>query len=168
MGFPSRVSCAHFSPFPAPFFRLQRRPFNDKARLEVKGGDGGNGCSSFARTRDGMGPPNGGNGGPGGNVYLRTSPHMTTFNFSTFHFSAGNGRNGGSELLNGAAGDDTIIDIPPGTVRGVCTDLLCCISSFQLEFPSPPPQSHPLNPLALLCSLHSLPLQRVLLLISHM
>jgi len=63
-----------------------------------------------------LGQPNGGNGGPGGNVYLRTNDQLTSFKFSTFHFQAGQGKNGGSEMLHGAAGDDLYIDVPPGTI----------------------------------------------------
>lgn len=95
----------------------QARAFRDKVRVQVKGGDGGNGCSSFERTRDGIGQPNGGNGGRGGNVYLRTVSHQSAFALSTFHFNGRPGKNGGSDLLNGATGEDVFIDIPAGTER---------------------------------------------------
>lgn len=100
---------------------IQRRPFNDKARVQVYSGSGGNGCSSFERNKEGTGQPNGGNGGKGGDVYIRTTDSLETFSFSKFHFHAQPGRNGGSDMLNGSAGDDVYIDIPPGTVCIIIT-----------------------------------------------
>lgn len=68
----------------------------DKARIEVKGGRGGNGCVSHLVLSPGKKRPNGGNGGKGGSVYIVADRAMTGMNLHTFHFNAGHGRNGGS------------------------------------------------------------------------
>ena len=51
----------------------------DTVRLNIKGGDGGNGCVSFLREKfRPMGGPNGGDGGDGGNAYLVGDPSLNT------------------------------------------------------------------------------------------
>ena len=50
-----------------------RERFIDEAKIFVKGGDGGNGCTSFRREKYiANGGPDGGDGGSGGNVILET------------------------------------------------------------------------------------------------
>ncbi|KAJ7947647.1 GTP-binding protein Obg/CgtA [Quillaja saponaria] len=47
----------------------------DRSKIYAKGGDGGNGCSSFPRSqRDCRGRPDGGNGRRGGDVILECTP----------------------------------------------------------------------------------------------
>jgi hypothetical protein len=43
--------------------------------------------------------PNGGNGGAGGDVYITADRGLTGMSFSTFHFNAGDGKNGGSKAF---------------------------------------------------------------------
>src|ERR671910_256371 len=51
----------------------------DRARIEVRGGAGGNGASSFRREAHvPKGGPDGGDGGRGGDVVLVVEPGMTT------------------------------------------------------------------------------------------
>jgi len=54
--------------------------FVDEARIQVKAGDGGNGCVSFRREKYiEFGGPDGGDGGDGGCVYLQGSKDLSTF-----------------------------------------------------------------------------------------
>ena len=38
--------------------------------MTVRGGNGGSGCTSFAMSRRGKAPPDGGRGGDGGNIII--------------------------------------------------------------------------------------------------
>ena len=93
--------------------------FYDRAKIYVKAGDGGNGAVSFRREKYvPRGGPDGGDGGRGGNVYLRVDPHLNTliaFKYQQ-HFRAGRGQHGTGAKRTGAQGGDVTIDVPPGTV----------------------------------------------------
>ena len=53
--------------------------FFDVAKINVKGGDGGDGCMAMRRElKVDMGGPNGGNGGHGGDVYLECDDRLNT------------------------------------------------------------------------------------------
>ncbi|MFN3337894.1 MAG: GTPase ObgE, partial [Thermomicrobium sp.] len=53
--------------------------FYDQAKISVKAGNGGNGAVSFHREKYvPRGGPDGGDGGRGGNVYLRVDPSLNT------------------------------------------------------------------------------------------
>ena len=93
--------------------------FIDIADIYVKAGDGGNGHSSFRKEKFvPLGGPDGGNGGRGGNVVLRTSAHLNTLIDLRFKrkFEAENGRHGGKSQKSGRWGRDTIINVPVGTM----------------------------------------------------
>ena len=91
----------------------------DRARIWVKAGDGGNGSASFRREKYvPRGGPDGGDGGRGGNVYLRARPNLTSllpFQF-TSKFKAEHGGPGRSQQRHGKNGQDRYVDVPPGTV----------------------------------------------------
>ena len=93
--------------------------FIDQARITVKAGDGGRGCSSFAQPPYTRYPyPDGGDGGDGGDVILRADPNIATlldFQFLN-EFQAGRGGHGGSNTKRGRHGEDRIILVPVGTV----------------------------------------------------
>ena len=93
--------------------------FVDEARIEVRGGDGGNGCVSFAREKHKpKGRPDGGNGGGGGSVILRVDTNTATLSelARNPHQRAERGRNGSGNNKHGAAGEDRVVLVPDGTV----------------------------------------------------
>ncbi|MET0697567.1 MAG: GTPase ObgE, partial [Acidimicrobiia bacterium] len=53
--------------------------FVDRVRVNLRAGNGGAGVVSFVRAKGKpKGKPIGGNGGPGGSVYLRADPSVAT------------------------------------------------------------------------------------------
>jgi GTP-binding protein len=93
--------------------------FFDEATIIVRAGRGGNGIVAFRREAHvPMGGPNGGNGGRGGNVYLRVDDQLNTLvPFARRrHFRAANGVHGSGSNRQGANGEDLYVDVPPGTV----------------------------------------------------
>ena len=93
--------------------------FVDKARIFIKAGDGGDGCSSFHREKYvAQGGPDGGDGGRGGSIVFLADPNMNTlldFRFSR-HFRAERGENGKAKMSRGKNGQDVIIKVPVGTL----------------------------------------------------
>ena len=93
--------------------------FFDEAFITVQSGDGGRGCVSFRREKFiPRGGPDGGDGGKGGDVILKSSSHRRTlypFRFKR-QFKAKNGTPGKGKQKAGRKGDDLIIEIPPGTL----------------------------------------------------
>jgi GTP-binding protein len=93
--------------------------FIDSARLEVRAGDGGNGCSSFRREKFvPRGGPDGGDGGRGGDVVLEVDPGFNTL-LHIHHrrlIRAERGRHGQGANKTGASGQDAVIPVPPGTL----------------------------------------------------
>lgn len=93
--------------------------FVDEATIQVKAGNGGNGCLSFRREKFiQYGGPNGGDGGNGGSIYLKATPGLNTlvdFRFQK-HFRAKNGQHGMGTECTGRAGEDLIVPVPVGTL----------------------------------------------------
>jgi GTP-binding protein len=93
--------------------------FVDEARVQVRGGDGGNGCVSFAReAHKPKGRPDGGNGGDGGSIIFRVDPNVATLAdlARNPHQRADKGRNGSGNSKHGAGADDRVVLVPDGTV----------------------------------------------------
>ncbi len=93
--------------------------FIDKAKIYVKGGDGGNGCVAWRREKFvPMGGPAGGNGGKGGDVILKADSRMQTlYDFKLQkHFKAERGKHGSGSNKHGKNAEDLIIKVPVGTV----------------------------------------------------
>jgi GTPase len=93
--------------------------FVDRIRIHAKAGDGGNGCVSFRREKFvPRGGPNGGDGGKGGDIILRTDVH--TDNLVDFYYrpllKAERGEHGLGKNMYGKAGADTIYKVPVGTL----------------------------------------------------
>ncbi len=93
--------------------------FYDRAKIYVKGGDGGNGVVSFRREKYvPEGGPNGGDGGNGGNVILKTDLGLRTlvdFRYGK-HYKAARGQHGQGKNKHGKNGEDLVVRVPPGTV----------------------------------------------------
>jgi GTPase len=90
----------------------------DRARINVRGGDGGNGCVSFRREAHvPRGGPNGGDGGRGGDLYLVASRQLRDLAGFVHkpHRRAGNGRHGEGSNRHGADGSDLRVAVPVGT-----------------------------------------------------
>jgi GTP-binding protein len=109
--------------------------FIDEAIITIQSGDGGKGCVSFRREKFiPRGGPDGGDGGKGGDIVLKTSPRKRTlyqFRFKK-HFKAENGSYGQGKQKTGKNGQDLTIELPPGTLitdadtGQVITDLIKC------------------------------------------
>lgn len=93
--------------------------FVDKAKIYVKGGNGGDGIVSFRRELYvPMGGPAGGDGGHGGDVVFVVEEGLRTlidFRYQR-HFKAPAGEKGRNKNQHGANADDMIVKVPPGTV----------------------------------------------------
>ncbi len=93
--------------------------FIDRAKIVIKSGDGGDGCSAFHREKYvARGGPSGGDGGHGGDVVFEADPGQTTllaFKFQR-HFRAQRGEDGKAELSRGRDGEDMVVKVPVGTV----------------------------------------------------
>ena len=91
----------------------------DTARIQVKAGNGGNGCISFRREKFvPRGGPDGGDGGNGGNVVLIATLGMSTL--IDLHHNprqvAENGGHGIGKKRDGADGADCVVKVPAGTI----------------------------------------------------
>lgn len=93
--------------------------FVDEAIIEVHAGKGGDGIAAFRREKYvPRGGPSGGDGGRGGSVFGIADRNINTlveYRFSRI-FRAGNGENGRGSDCYGAAGNDTTLRFPVGTV----------------------------------------------------
>jgi GTP-binding protein len=93
--------------------------FVDDAQLNVKAGDGGAGSISFRREAHvPKGGPDGGDGGKGGDIYLRASRNVASLlAFRDHpHRKAASGAHGAGKKRHGPAGGDLVVEVPEGTV----------------------------------------------------
>ena len=93
--------------------------FVDEVDIEVSAGHGGRGAMSFRREKFiPRGGPDGGNGGPGGSVYLLASDHINTLVNFRFHpeHHAENGKPGTGSNRTGGTGKDLVLEVPIGTL----------------------------------------------------
>jgi GTP-binding protein len=93
--------------------------FIDEAIITVQSGNGGRGCVSFRREKYvPRGGPDGGDGGKGGDVILKSTSRRRTlypFQFKR-QFKAQDGAHGQGRQKTGKNGRDLIIELPPGTL----------------------------------------------------
>ncbi|KEY74203.1 hypothetical protein S7711_00360 [Stachybotrys chartarum IBT 7711] len=109
-----------------PESRLNPKPddyaapnFADKAQLTLYAGRGGSGCISFLREAflpDG--PPNGGDGGAGGSIFIQAAHGETSLHkLARRRFvRAGRGKTGQGSSRSGTRGEDVVITVPVGTI----------------------------------------------------
>jgi GTPase len=93
--------------------------FVDEVDIRVAAGHGGRGCMSFRREKFvPRGGPNGGDGGPGGSVYIVANSNLNTLLNYRFEkvFNAGRGAHGEGSNRTGRAGHDLELQVPVGTV----------------------------------------------------
>ena len=96
-----------------------RTIFADKCHLTITAGGGGNGCVSFLREKFiAAGPPNGGDGGSGGSIYIQAVRGETSLHKLARRgtIKAGRGGNGNGKSKGGQRGSDILIQVPVGTV----------------------------------------------------
>ena len=80
-------------------------------------GRGGDGCVAFHREKfHPYGPPSGGNGGRGGDVYILPTPHLTTLSTVSTRVHAPPGGGGQGTWQNGKNASPRIIRVPVGTI----------------------------------------------------
>lgn len=109
--------------------------FIDSVKITVKGGNGGNGCTSFfsdknARYRK----ADGGDGGDGGNVVFKASRNVfTLLDFKYRHeFIAANGKHGSGNRRRGRNGEDIVVLVPLGT-QVVEESSNCLLEDFSFD-----------------------------------
>jgi GTP-binding protein len=92
--------------------------FHDRAEINVQAGRGGDGSLHFRREKHvPKGGPDGGDGGPGGDVILVADPDLR--DLSAFRvkrrYKAGSGEPGRGALKHGATGESIELRVPVGT-----------------------------------------------------
>ncbi|MBV2169415.1 MAG: GTPase ObgE [Bdellovibrio sp.] len=93
--------------------------FIDEVKITLASGRGGPGCVSFRREALlPRGGPDGGNGGKGGDVIIRTSRHINSLVDirQNKRYAAQNGQMGMGRQKSGQDGEDLILIVPQGTV----------------------------------------------------
>ena len=92
--------------------------FLDQVKIFVKAGDGGSGSPSFRREKFiEFGGPDGGDGGKGGSVTLKSERNLNTlidFRYQQ-HFKAERGRDGSGKNKTGRSGENLYLKVPLGT-----------------------------------------------------
>jgi GTP-binding protein len=92
--------------------------FLDQVRIYIKAGDGGSGSASMRREKFiEYGGPDGGNGGKGGSIILRSERNLNTlidYRY-TQHFKSEQGQNGLGKNQTGRGGKDLYLKVPIGT-----------------------------------------------------
>ena len=93
--------------------------FVDSVKIQLRAGNGGAGCTSFRREKHvPRGGPDGGDGGPGGNIVFVGNPQKNTLLDLSFkqHQHAKNGTAGSGKNRHGKQGKDCRIPVPLGTL----------------------------------------------------
>ena len=92
--------------------------FLDQVKIYIKAGNGGDGSPSFRREKFiEFGGPDGGDGGKGGSIILKTEQNLNTlidFRYQQHH-KAQRGDNGAGQNRSGKNGKNLILKVPIGT-----------------------------------------------------
>lgn len=90
----------------------------DQVKVKFEAGNGGNGCISHFRDRNILtGAPDGGDGGRGGDIYLKATSYFQDLHmFKNKPVVGNNGRAGGGIGCSGRNGGDLHISVPIGTL----------------------------------------------------
>ena len=92
--------------------------FLDQVKIYVKAGNGGDGSPSFRREKFiEFGGPDGGDGGKGGSVILKSEQNLNTLIDYRYqqHHKAERGENGMGQNRTGKSGEDLFLKVPLGT-----------------------------------------------------
>ena len=92
--------------------------FLDQVKIYVKAGNGGDGSPSFRREKFiEYGGPDGGDGGKGGSVILKSEQNLNTLIDYRYqqHHKAERGENGMGQNRTGKSGENLILKVPLGT-----------------------------------------------------
>ena len=92
--------------------------FLDQVKIYIKAGDGGNGSPSFRREKFiEFGGPDGGDGGKGGSIILKSERNLNTLIDYRFqqHHKAERGGDGAGKNRTGKGGKNLILKVPTGT-----------------------------------------------------
>ncbi|TBU24718.1 GTP-binding protein Obg/CgtA [Dichomitus squalens] len=97
--------------------RQNGQSFLDHTIIHIRAGNGGNGCVAFHRELfKPYGPPSGGNGGRGADVYILPTPHLTTLSSVPNRIRAPHGGSGQGTWQNGRNAPPLIVRVPLGTI----------------------------------------------------
>ena len=116
-------------------FFAQGQTFLDHLIVSVRAGKGGNGCVAFHRELyKPFGPPSGGNGGRGGDVYFLPTPHLTTLSSVAPRIRGNPGSHGQGTWQGGRNGPPLVVKVPLGTVVRELTKLEAASYNFKDEW----------------------------------
>src|SRR6202162_5503707 len=93
--------------------------FIDEAKIQIKAGNGGNGCMAFRREKFvPRGGPSGGDGGRGGDVVMGSSERHNTLVHFRFNpeYNGERGRHGEGSNKTGREGGSVVLKVPVGTI----------------------------------------------------
>lgn len=113
--------------------------FFDQVIIEVQAGNGGDGAVSFRREKYvPEGGPDGGDGGRGGDIYLRVNSNINTLQNYRYarKFKAESGQNGTGKMRYGKSAEDLYLEVPEGTLvyDATSNELLADLTEQDEEF----------------------------------